>query len=259
MRAYIIEDEPLGLNRLIKLLEEIDPKIQVIGHAETIKSSVWWLQNNAQPDLIFMDIELADGQCFEIFKQVQIMAPVIFTTSYDEYALHAFKVNSLDYLLKPVRKDDLTRSLQKYQHLQSHFGQQSMSLQLEALLPDLQQRDRQVSNYRNRFLVKQGQRLLTIETQEIAWFNADGKIVFMMTWGGQRHMMDYTLDQLERLVDPNMFYRANRSFILNIKSIRTIHPYFNGKLKLTLHPAPEETEVVVSKEKSNNFKSWLGK
>ena len=113
MRAYIIEDEPLGLNRLIKLLEEVDPKLQVIGHAETVKSAVWWLQNNAQPDLIFMDIELADGQCFDIFKQVKIQAPVIFTTSYDEYALHAFKVNSLDYLLKPVTYSRFFKAIDK--------------------------------------------------------------------------------------------------------------------------------------------------
>ncbi|MCB0657094.1 MAG: response regulator transcription factor [Saprospiraceae bacterium] len=259
MRAYIIEDEPLGLNRLVKLLEEIDPKIKVIGHAETIKSAVWWLQNNAPPDLVFMDIELADGQCFEIFKQVTIQAPVIFTTSYDEYALQAFKVNSLDYLLKPVRKDELIRSIGKYRHLQSHFGQQTVSIQLESLLNDLQQRDRQPNNFRNRFLVKQGQRLLSVETQEIAWFNADGKIVLMMTWSGQRYLVDYTLDQLDNLLDPDSFFRANRSYILHFKCIRTIHPYFHGKLKLVIHPAPEESEVVVSKEKSPDFKSWLGK
>lgn len=259
MRAYIIEDEPLGLNRLIKLLEEVDPKLQVIGHAETVKSAVWWLQNNAQPELIFMDIELADGQCFDIFKQVKIQAPVIFTTSYDEYALHAFKVNSLDYLLKPVRKEDLIRSLEKYAHLQSHFGQQTLSVQLESLMADLQQRGRQPAPYRNRFLVKQGQRLLSIETQDIAWFTADGKIVLLMTWNGQRYLVDYTLDQLEKLLDPHLYYRANRSFIVHIKSISTIHPYFNGKLKLSIQPVPEEAEVVVSKEKSSHFKSWLGK
>ena len=126
-------------------------------------------------------------------------------------------------------------------------------------MADLQQRERQPAPYRNRFLVKQGQRLLSIETQDIAWFTADGKIVLLMTWNGQRYLVDYTLDQLEKLLDPHLYYRANRSFIVHIKSISTIHPYFNGKLKLSIQPVPEEAEVVVSKEKSSHFKSWLGK
>lgn len=259
MKAFIVEDERLGLDRLIKLLREVDPQIEIIGYVETVKSAVWWLQNNPPPDIIFMDIELADGQCFEIFNQVRVDSPIIFTTSYDEYALQAFKVNSVDYLLKPVRKEDLTESLNKYRNFKSVFQPgQTFSENIDKLIAGLQD-IHQIKEYRRRFLVRQGQKLLSIEVDDIAWFMADGKICFLKTWNNNRYMVDYTLEQLSDLVDPKDFFRINRSYLAHYKSIVSVSPYFNGKLKLQISPASELNDLVVSRERANEFKKWMGK
>lgn len=259
MKVFIVEDEHLGLERLTKLLSEMDSSIEVLSHAETVKSAVWWIKNNPVPDLIFMDIELADGQCFEIFNQTEVLAPIIFTTSYDEYALHAFKVNSLDYLLKPIRKEELERSLAKYRHLKQQLGSPATTpVNVEQLIASLGQ-IQTPATYRKRFLVKQGQRLFSVEVSDIAWFMADGKLCFLRTWDNQRYLVDYTLEQLEGLLDPEGFYRANRSYLISAQSVKAIHPYFNGKLMLQLMPEAEPNKVVVSKEKAMEFKRWMGK
>lgn len=258
MKVFIIEDEHLGLDRLVKMLREVSPEIEVLGHAETIKSAVWWIQNNPPPDLIFMDIELADGQCFEIFNQVEVTAPIIFTTSYDEYALHAFKVNSVDYLLKPIRQEELKRSLEKYQRLKEQFGGQNRQVNIESLIAGLQSFHQQ-KEYRRRFLVRQGQRLLSIEVIDIAWFRVEGKLCFLRTWDNQRYLVDYSLEQLTEMLDPTEFFRINRNYLTQVKSIKAINNYFNGKLILQLSPAPESNDVIVSKEKAADFKRWMGK
>jgi two-component system, LytTR family, response regulator LytT len=259
MKVFIVEDEHLGLERLTKLLAEVDASIEVLSHAETVKSAVWWIKNNPVPDLIFMDIELADGQCFEIFNQIEVLAPIIFTTSYDEYALHAFKVNSLDYLLKPIRKEELERSLAKYRHLKQQLGGYvAAPVNVEQLIASLA-RIQPPAAYRKRFLVKQGQRLFSVEVSDIAWFMADGKLCFLRTWDNQRYLLDYTLEQLESLLDPAEFYRANRSYLISAKAVKDIQPYFNGKLSLQLIPAAEPNNVIVSKEKAMEFKRWMGK
>lgn len=254
-----MEDERLGLSRLVKLLEEVSPGIKVLGHAETIKSAVGWIQNNPQPDLFFMDIELADGQCFEIFNQAEVLAPIIFTTSYAEYALNAFKVNSIDYLLKPVTKEDLSRSLEKYRHLKKQFGENNTAqIIIEKLITELHGL-RPQNEFRKRFLVKQGQQLVRIEVSEIAWFVADGKLCFLRTWINQRYLLNYTLEQLTSLLDPDEFFRINRKYIAHVKSIKAINAYFSGKLILQLMPAPEANDVIVSREKASEFKQWMGK
>lgn len=259
MKVFIVEDERLGLDRLIKLLQEVDPGIEVIGYVETVKSAVWWLKNNEHPDIIFMDIELADGQCFEIFNQVQVKSPIIFTTSYDEYAMQAFKVNSVDYLLKPVRKEDLIESLNKYRNFKSAFSSEAgFAENINKLINGLQVMQ-QNKEYRRRFLVRQGQKLLSIEIEDVAWFMADGKVCFLKTWRNQRYIVDYTLEQLSELVDPNDFFRINRSYLVHYKSINSVSPYFNGKLKLQITPASELNDLVVSRERANDFKRWLGK
>lgn len=258
MTVFIIEDEHLGLDRLVKMLREVSPEIEVLGHAETIKSAVWWVQNNPPPDLVFMDIELADGQCFEIFNQTEVTSPIIFTTSYDEYALHAFKVNSVDYLLKPIRQEELKRSLDKYQRLKEQFGGHAVQVNVENLIAGLQS-FQQRKEYRRRFLVKQGQRLLSIETTDVAWFRAEGKLCFLRTWDNQRHLVDYSLEQLADMLDPADFFRLNRNYLAHVKSVKAINSYFNGKLILQLSPAPEANDVIVSKEKATDFKRWMGK
>lgn len=259
MKVFIVEDERLGLDRLIKLLHEVDPGITVIGYVETVKSAIWWLENNPPPDIIFMDIELADGQCFEIFNQIEVKSPIIFTTSYDEYALRAFKVNSVDYLLKPIRREDLAQSLTKYQNLKSNFTDKDLVNQnIEKLISGLQS-FQQPKEYRKRFLVKQGQKLLSVEIDDIAWFSADGKLCFMRTWKNNRYIIDYTLEQLTDMLDPEEFYRINRSYLVNIRSIVSVSPYFNGKMILQLSPAADTNDVVVSREKATDFKQWMGK
>jgi two-component system, LytTR family, response regulator LytT len=259
MKVFIVEDERLGLDRLIKLLQEVDPDITVIGYVETVKSAIWWLENNPAPDIIFMDIELADGQCFEIFNKIEVKSPIIFTTSYDEYALRAFKVNSVDYLLKPVRREDLAQSLNKYRSLKSNFVDKDLVNQnIEKLISGLQS-FQQPKEYRKRFLVKQGQKLLSVEIDDIAWFSADGKLCFIRTWKNNRFIIDYTLEQLTDMLDPEEFFRVNRSYLVNIRSIVSVSPYFNGKLILQLTPAADINDVIVSREKASDFKHWMGK
>lgn len=258
MQVFIIEDEHLGLERLIKLLGEVDPALEVLGHAESIKSAVLWLQNNPAPDLIFMDIELADGQCFEIFNQVDVHTPIIFTTSYDEYALHAFKVNSIDYLLKPVKKEELAGALDKFQRLKDQLTPKTQAFNIDKLIRELRQSS-QPQGYRKRFLLKQGQRWISVELHEIAWFNADGKLCFLRTWDNRRFIVDYTLEELTEMLDPADFFRINRSYLAHAKAIKSIDAYFGGKLILQLHPKPESNDVIVSKEKATDFKRWMGK
>ncbi|MCB0632465.1 MAG: response regulator transcription factor, partial [Lewinella sp.] len=230
----------------------------IIGHTLSISNTVQWLHNHPAPDLIFMDIELADGQCFEIFNQVEVHSPIIFTTSYDEYALRAFKLNSIDYLLKPVRKEELEHSISKFLNLRQPADRSGLQNQIESLLQEFQQRPNP-TKYRHRFLVKQGQRLLSIDISEIAWFHAEGKLCFLKTWENQRYLIDYTLEELDNLMDPHDFFRVNRGYLVNIKSIKNINPYFKGKLILQLSPKTEDNDVVVSKEKASEFKAWLGK
>jgi DNA-binding LytR/AlgR family response regulator len=255
MKVLIIEDEQLGVERLTKHLKTIDPEIEIVGSAGSIKSSVQWLQTNTQPDVILMDIELSDGQSFDIFNHVDVKSTVIFTTSYDEYALKAFKVNSIDYLLKPVRKEDLKSSLDKYANLKKQFNT-SPTYSIETLVSELKAQNNK--NYRSRFLVKQGQKLVSIETSDIAYFYADGRLCYFRTWDKQKYVVDYNMDELETMLDPQQYYRANRGFIICIKSVAQIHTYFNGKLKLDLTPATDK-EVLVSREKAMEFKEWMGK
>lgn len=257
MNILIVEDEQLGYERLVRLLQDIDPELVILGHTVSIHTTVAWLGKHPAPDLIFMDIELSDGQCFEIFNQLEVTSPIIFTTSYDEYALRAFKVNSVDYLLKPIRKEELQRSLQKWRGFKQADGLTGLHSQIETLLQEF--RLRPEVKYRHRFLVKQGQRLLSVEINEVAWFHADGKLCFIKTWENQRYLIDYSLEELEGMLDPQKFYRINRAYIAHHKSIKNINAYFKGKLILQLSPATDSNDVIVSKEKSSAFKKWLGK
>lgn len=254
MEILIIEDEQLGADKLIRLLTSIDSSIQIVGNTRSIKSSVEWLSQHKHPDIILMDIELTDGQSFEIFNHVTIKSMVIFTTSYDEYALQAFKVNSVDYLLKPIKREEMKNALDKYQQWQKKFS--SSSLSIEHLINEL--KHQQSKTWRSRFLVKQGQKLVSVETCDIAYFYADGRLSYFITWDKQKHVLDYTIEELEQILDPQQFYRANRAFLIHIKAISQIHNYFNGKLKLELKPAIDK-DVMISREKAMEFKEWMGK
>lgn len=255
MTVFIIEDEQLGIDRLERQLKEIDASIRIVGTAESIKSSVQWLVQNDPPDLIFMDIELSDGQSFDIFHKTEVKSPIIFTTSYNEFALQAFKVNSVDYLLKPIKKEELRKGIEKFRQLKQQFNSEP-AFNINQLIEELKQQ--QLRSFRSRFLVKQGQRLMTIAIEDIAYFFIDGRLTYLKTWDNRRYVVDYSLDDLLPMLNPDQFHRINRSFIIQVRSIEQVHTYFNGKLKLLLSPEAEK-EVLVSREYASTFKEWLGK
>jgi two-component system response regulator LytT len=254
MNSIIIEDEILSAHRLKNILGDIDPSIIVEEVLDSIEASAKWLKKHQHPSIIFMDIQLSDGLCFEIFKQVEVQSPVIFITAYDEYALEAFKVNSIDYLLKPISKEDLQRSLHKLDELK-HQQSEELNNKMEKLLRSLEETTR---SYKSRFLIKSGQTLLTIFDKDIAYFISDRKLTLLVTRDGIKRPMDETLEELESQINPRQFFRVNRQFIVGIDSIASVHKYFNGKLKLHLKP-PTDHEVTISRERARVFKNWLNK
>ena len=208
MNILIVEDEELAVKKLQKTLANVDPSANVIGITDSIKDTVEWLQGNNNADLILMDIELADGQSFEIFNQVEVKAPVIFTTSYDEFALKAFKVNSVDYLLKPIQTEDLQAALAKYKKM---TAANKGDINLESLVKQLQQQ-LQPKEFRKRFLVKHAQKLVSVDVDEISYFYSDGRLNFFKTADNKKYVVDYTMEELEDMLDPEKFFRISRSF-----------------------------------------------
>ena len=259
----IIEDEQPNVTRLRRLLQQLRPDHQVAAVLGTVRESVEWLQTNARPQLIFMDIRLADGICFDIFPQVTVPGPIIFTTAYDEYMMQAFKVNSIDYLLKPIDSDELGQALDKFDQLQviqSPLASPQMDTSaaspsaLYAELVDLYRK--QVKAFRQRFLLPFRDGYITISVQDVVYFFSEAKITFADVRGGERTMIPYTLEELEEELDPRHFFRANRQYIIHVDSIQGIHNYFNGKLKV-LVGKKDTVEIVISKDKAPLFKQWL--
>ncbi|QRR00629.1 LytR/AlgR family response regulator transcription factor [Dyadobacter sandarakinus] len=265
MNVLIVEDEKFAVRKLTKLLEETAPELVISGITPSIAATVEWLAENrrlggSEPDIIFLDIELADGQSFEIFNRIEVKSTIIFTTSYDEYALQAFKVNSIDYLLKPVQQEDLQRSIRKYYDLTGTQKSAATSLlppDLENILRNLQLQQPQ-TEYRRRFLVKQGARLLSVETGDIAYFYIEECISFFKNHQGQKFVIDYKMDDLENVLDPAKFFRINRGMMITHQAVLQIQPYYNHRLALTLKPLYEK-ETIVSRERANDFKIWMGK
>lgn len=253
MKVLIVEDEQLAVAKLTQTLNKVAPDAEVIGVTESIAGTVKWLQANT-PELILMDIELADGQSFAIFEQVQVSCPVIFTTSYDEYALKAFKVNSIDYLLKPIQQAELKAALQKLDNLRSS---ESQALKIEQLVIELQ-KQAGIQSYRKRFLVKHLQKLLSIEVDTIAYFYSEDRVNFFKTTDDKTYIVDYTMDEIEAMVDPRRFFRPGRALIVSIGSVGQMEPYFGNRLALKLKPSFNK-EALVSREKVNDFKVWRGK
>ncbi len=253
MKVLIIEDEALAARRLQQLLEGHDPTIQVIAVLDSIEDAVQWLKGFPHPDLIFMDIMLADGQSFEIFEKVEVRVPIIFTTAYDEYAIRAFKVNSIDYLLKPVEPLLLAQALNKYRFISQSPG--NLREIMESLLNQTKGADARPA-FKNRFLIRIGDKYIPVETREIAWFCFEDKLAFLYTIKQKRYMLDHTLDELENLIDPYLFFRLNRQYIASFSAIKSVHNYFGGKLKVYL-TTELENGIVVSKEKAHFLKQWL--
>jgi two-component system, LytTR family, response regulator LytT len=250
MQVLIIEDEPLAASRLTMLLQEIDMDIQVLAVLDSVEESVDWFRSNQQPDLVLLDIELADGISFSIFSQVELHCPVIFTTAYDQYALEAFKLFSIDYLLKPVNAEALERAVKKYR---SFTAYNSITSQIREVIQSIRKPEKQ---YRNRFLVKTGSRMFFVESCQAAYFVSEGKTVFLLTREGMRFPLDTTLEKLQEDLDPRDFFRLNRSVICSIHAIREIKSYHNSRLKISLLAGSHSDEAVVSRERVSAFKSW---
>lgn len=250
MKVLIIEDEIPAAKQLKKLLQKALLNIEILAVLDSIESAVKWLKiPTDEAALIFMDIQLADGLSFDIFKQVEVKTPVIFTTAFDQYTLKAFKVNSIDYLLKPIDPDALQDALQKYQQ----FYLPKEAINYSQLLQTIQQ---QAPVYKQRFLIKSGQELRFVSTAEIQYFYSEDGMVFAQLPQKFKYNIDFTLDQLEDLLDPNSFFRINRKLITNLSAIHKIHTYFNGRLKLDLQPVPS-FDIIVSRDRVQGFKNWL--
>lgn len=259
MNILIVEDEELAVKKIQKTLATVDESANVIGVTDSIQSTVDWLEANPSPDLILMDIELSDGQSFEIFNLTEVKSPVIFTTSYDEYALKAFKVNSIDYLLKPIQKEELQSALNKFKQVKTAYAKadDKSSINIDSLVKELQQK-LQPKEYRKRFLVKHAQKLVSIEVSDIAYFYSDGRLNFFKSTDNKKYVVDYTMDELEDMLDPEKYFRISRSFYVSIDSVERIDDYFGNRLILALKPAVDK-EALVSREKVTDFKKWMGK
>ncbi|MCE7994843.1 MAG: response regulator transcription factor [Roseivirga sp.] len=251
MNVLIFEDEKLASERLVELLKELRPSMQVVASVKSVEAAVLWLENNEQPDLIISDIQLLDGTSFEIFSQVQVACPVIFTTAYDQYAIKAFEVNSVDYLLKPIGQDKLAAAIEKFEAKASSGNAAGFDIeQIRSLLSS------NTPEYKSRFLVKVGQRIRAIPIEKVAYFFSRDKLTYIVTFENQKYPIDQTLEELEGLINPREFFRVNRKFVVHFNSVADIHPYFKGRVKLGLSPHTDE-EIVVSSEKTPVFKRWL--
>lgn len=253
MKVIIVEDEVPAAEKLERYLQKYDTSIQVIARFDSVSATVSWLKENQDSiDLIFMDIQLIDGLSFQIFQQVQVKRPVIFTTAFNEFALDAFKVNSIDYLLKPITFTDLSSGLKKFETLRQQFqmnGDQTEKVQ--QAFSSMKTRE-----YKNRFMVKLGEHIRSITTDQISLFYADGRDVYLVTTQNRKFIIDYTLEALEDILDPKLFFRLNRTFILNINAIKDVLVYSNSRLKITLTQEFDK-EIIVSREKVGEFKEWF--
>jgi DNA-binding LytR/AlgR family response regulator len=250
MKALIIEDEILASKHLRQVLDEVG-NIVVITVLESIRETVKWFGNNSQPDIVFMDIHLSDGSAFEIFKHIKITCPIVFTTAYDEYALKAFKVNSIDYLLKPIEVNDVQEALKKLKALSTS---EAMQIAINNLITTFNK----ASKYKTHFLIPiKGDKLIPVQTDDLACFYVDTGTIKALTFEGRAFSLDFTLDELTELLDPEFFFRANRQYIISRKAIKDIDLWFNSRLSLNLKVAVPE-KIVISRGRILEFKKWFG-
>lgn len=250
MNVIIIEDEKPAARRLGRMLKELDIEAQTMLHS--VEESLNWFQNNEHPDLIFLDIQLSDGLSFEIFEEVEVSSAIIFTTAYDEYALKAFKLNSIDYLLKPIDEDELRVAVEQYK------SQQTQETNLQVNIDDIRRLlinpvDRK---FKKRFTIKIGQHIKIIHVDEIECFYSENKATYIHTNGGRNYLIDHSLEHWQDQLDPEYFFRVNRTFIVHMNAIKDIISYTNSRLKLILHSF-KETEIIVSRERVKDFKKWI--
>lgn len=261
MNVVVIEDERLTAQRLISLVQKYDASINVLTQISSVAEAISWFKTNpiTSVDLIFMDIHLEDGDSFQIVSKLNLTTPIIFTTAFDGYMIKAFKVNSIDYLLKPVNYEELAAALDKFRSLRSNnneFLSGSMQVDIKALMKQLSQQSN--PQFKDRFMATVGTRIRSIKTESIAYFYLKEKTVLLVTNDGTILPIDYSLDKLMQIIDPNQFFRVSRQFIVSLNSIQMVHTISAGKLKLDLIPKTKQ-EVAVSGDRVSDFKEWLGK
>jgi len=252
MTILIIEDELASASRLKRLILDYDPGCRILAILETVEDAVRWFEASPPPDLIFMDIQLADGLSFEIFDQTEVVAPVVFTTAFDEFALEAFRVSSIDYLLKPIERQALERAFLKYSRLEAGF----LARQNEKIRAVKLKSESGTGRYKSRFLVRSGKSSVSLPADQIAGAEIHLQVVFLISFDGKRYLTGYTLDELEQVLSPEEFFRINRQHLVHISAIRKLEPYFNSRLSLTL-TAGFQIPAIVAREKAAAFRKWL--
>lgn len=248
MKVLIIEDERPASQKLIRLLKEADSGVEVIDVLGSVEQSINWFFKNQSPELIFMDVQLEDGLCFEIFEKIRIEAPIIFTTAYDEYALKAFKVNSIDYLLKPVNPDELENALNKFKIV--HRTKQNYS-KYESAIRELPHQNKE------RFLIKIGEHYKSVPISDVSCFYSLERSVFLFSSSAKNYPIDYSLDKIEQLVDSKLYFRVSRNFIVNYYAIQDMISYSSNRIKIILANWKEKEDIVVSRERVSDFKKWM--
>lgn len=257
MTAIVIEDEKLVARELIYKINEIDPDIKIIETLPSVKTALRWFGENAEPDVVFADIQLADGVSFEIFEKFQLTCPIIFTTSYNEYAIKAFKVNGIDYLLKPVDPDDLAKAIEKVKTLTKKSSKAGVDIQL--LMQMLQTGQTPKAPYKEQFLCNHRNAWVPVKATDIAYFKYE-TVVFVFTKNNEKYAFDAeTMDEIEEMLDPDVFYRANRQFLVNIDSIQRVWGIEGSKLMVKLKEPHQAVEIDISRQKAPVFKKWLEK
>jgi two-component system LytT family response regulator len=254
MKVLIVEDENLAAERLKNLILKYDDSIEIVEWLDSVEETVAWLNNNETPDLLFFDIQLADGLSFEIFDAIEITAPVIFTTAFDEYALRAFKVNSIDYILKPLDYQELKNAIDKYK---AQFQQEKPIIPNWNILQETLKAIKTGKDYKTRFAVKKGVHLASIPIAAIAYFFSEHKISWLKTNDGKKYAVDYTLDQLAEILNPKNFFKLNRKYITSIEAIKDVVVYSNSRLKVQLIDTSKDELILISREKVSDFKQWL--
>ena len=254
MNVVIIEDEPRAASRLEKLILEIEPNYTVVKKLESVKQAVAYFQSNPEVGIVFSDIQLTDDLSFEIFKKVQISAPVIFTTAYDNYAINAFKANGIDYLLKPINKEDVAAAIQKFKHLTTPVEKVNLAAIAQLLAST---KVEEVTTYKSRFMVKVGQHIKSVATDEVVAFYSKDKASYLFTKDKRSYPIDQSLDQIHAVLNPEVFFKISRSFIVNLNGVSDIMAYSNSRLKITVDGLQDEL-IIVAREKTKAFKAWLG-
>lgn len=249
MKVVIIEDEPLAAKKLARYLTKYEPKIEVLAQLNSVSAAVSWLRQHLEKvDLLFVDIQLHEELSFSIFQQVEVNKPIIFTTAYDEYAIDAFQVNSIDYLLKPITFTQLSQALDKFKRLRNQWTKTDVSAGLIGT---------EKARYKDRFLVRRGNKIQSVRTSEISYFSAEGRLVSLHHLESRKYVLDYTLSELERMLDSKSFFRTNRSYILQINAIQDVVVYSSSRLKVSVVGQAGDHEIIVSRDRVGDFKNWL--